>query len=652
MFRKLYTNSRRHLRHAATLAQAGNENASGAYSMKAVAAVGAAGTLVGSAIGGDRLPQLLHAPPKTTCSVQLTAAQKALPEKLKGIVGSGSVKEKHLQKGSRLGQGTSLAYVKPKTMQQAIDVLQECVSADVAIVPQGANSGLTGGSVPRDAQDRPTVVINLRALDKMLPIGKEGKQVLCFSGAGIFDLKEKMMKEYNRDSHSVLGSLFLNPSVGAGVAFGSGGTQIRKGPSWTERALYAKVNADGKVEVVNTLGLNDGGDVCGFLEKAGEAGSISLDDLDPTCEKVCSWPKYSETVRELTSDVARYNADTTGLECCRSEGKTMILASIHDTYPNPKAAQLVWVSTKDFATAHELKREVALCGADTMAKQCEYMNKETYDGVDQAGRILIFMIRLIGMQRLEPLWNLKLWIETIPLPYTNIICDKFLWWFNGIIPDPLPAPLRAFGNEFEHHLLVEFGEYSDGEIDRLTKALEKFVQSKPEGTVKYHVCAPGTETAKATYYRFVVAPAFRTFAVGKGLQGLSIDYALPKNYVKYPDLPEKKYPIANRWIYSHFGCNVYHEDLTFGPEVDVEHGKYEVKHAIEDTGGKLPAEHGHGTEYPTSQAMKERWMKTDPLNVMNPGVGHTSPMRKYAAFGMKSKQMSDIPAAQVSANTA
>ena len=53
----------------------------------------------------------------------------------------------------------------------------------------------------------------------------------------------------------MLGSIFLNPSVAAGVAYGSGGTQIRKGPAFTERALYCRVKADGAVELVDTLGL-------------------------------------------------------------------------------------------------------------------------------------------------------------------------------------------------------------------------------------------------------------------------------------------------------------------------------------------------------------------------------------------------------------
>jgi D-lactate dehydrogenase len=53
------------------------------------------------------------------------------------------------------------------------------------------------------------------------------------------------------------------------------------------------------------------------------------------------------------------------------------------------------------------------------------------------------------------------------------------------------------------------------------------------------------------------------------------------------------------------------------------------KKAIEGTGGRLPAEHGHGTEYSAPQDMQERWKRTDPLNVMNPGVGGTSYCRSY-----------------------
>merc|ERR1719191_2021971 len=119
---------------------------------------------------------------KACCDTPLTDAQKGLGKKLSGIVGNSYVKENYTQKGSRLGKGTSLAYVQPGTMKEAIATLQACVDADVAIIPQGANTSLTGGSVPHDDRmDRPTVILNLRRLKKILPIGEDAKKVLCFS---------------------------------------------------------------------------------------------------------------------------------------------------------------------------------------------------------------------------------------------------------------------------------------------------------------------------------------------------------------------------------------------------------------------------------------------------------------------------------------
>eukprot|EP00929_Paragymnodinium_shiwhaense_P023701 TRINITY_DN14781_c0_g1_i1.p1 TRINITY_DN14781_c0_g1~~TRINITY_DN14781_c0_g1_i1.p1 ORF type:complete len:663 (+),score=158.98 TRINITY_DN14781_c0_g1_i1:125-2113(+) len=617
---------------AAAAAPAAGKSSNSKYSGKALLAVGVVGVAAGVAIGDkDSRLRSLTVPNnslRACCEVPLTESQKEVTAKLEGIVGSGNVKKNYYQKGSRLGAGTALAHVSPGTLQETIDVLKACVAADVAVLPQGANTSLTGAAVPRDSDcDRPTVVINMRRLKKIMPVGKEGHQVLCYSGAGIFDLKDLLASEYNRDSHSVLGSLFLNPSVGAGIAYGSGGTQIRKGPAYTDRALYLRVCKDGSIELVNTLGLKDGGDAVAFLE-----GKTSLDtsDLDPNCKLPASWPDYATNVRTLTGEVARYNADTRGEDCKRSEGKVMILASIHDTFPMPKRSRTFWISCKDMESVNAIKTQVALKSEICMAQSCEYMNRNTHNGVDSAGRLLVHVINIVGMKRVEPLWNLKLFVESIPLPFTNIICDKFLWWFNNLGPHPLPQPLRELGRLYDHHLLVQFSEYSDGEIERLQCELDKFVEQQPRGAVKYHMCH-GSEESMAQLWRFVVAPAFRTYVIGRGMQGLSIDFAMPKNAKARPVLPEEQYPIAERWTYSHFGCNVYHEDLVFGNEVNVHEAKHVIKHAIEEAGGKLPAEHGHGTEYKAPSDTQQRWKKMDPLNVMNPGVGGMSNYKNYAA---------------------
>ena len=122
-------------------------------------------------------------------------------------------------KGARIGRGQALAIVTPITLEQAVQCLQVIVDTGCVCLPQGANTGLTGGSVPRHCVThiRPTVILNMRQLDTMFPIDG-GRRVVCLAGAGIATLSQNL-KEWgfdDRESHSTLGSTFLNPTTAAG----------------------------------------------------------------------------------------------------------------------------------------------------------------------------------------------------------------------------------------------------------------------------------------------------------------------------------------------------------------------------------------------------------------------------------------------------
>ena len=349
------------------------------------------------------LPQL-----RTCCkpNQELSADQAQLTGKLQSIVGDGNVftdaDATTYTKGTRIGSGEALAVVKPGSLRETVDVLRACVHAGVAILPQGKNTGLTGGSVPRDQCDRPTVVLSTRRLTA-IKIFPEGEQVLCLAGAGIFDLGTQLGKEVGREGHSVLGSIFLNPSVAAGVAFGSGGTQLRKGPVYTERALYCRVSEGGDIELVNSLGIAASTEEELFAKLEGEA-ALSAADLEPT-ELPASDRTYSQKVCQLDGTVSRYNADTHGPDCNRSEGKVVILASVHDTFAKPSEEEMLWISCKDLATAQALKAEALLSVAADLPKQVEYLDRDTFDVVNGSGRALCFVLAQVGIgPMLSSLW--------------------------------------------------------------------------------------------------------------------------------------------------------------------------------------------------------------------------------------------------------
>ena len=578
-----------------------------------------------------------HCEPLTA---KMTEAQAQLPAKLKSIVGdehvmlSGDSKMAAFTVGARIGKGEALAVCQPGSLKEAVELLRACVAANVAVIPQGRNTGLTGGSVPRsDVCDRPTVVVSMTRLKQIHAVGD---QYLCLAGAGIYDLS-RVAAAANRESHSILGSLFLNPSVAAGVAFGSGGTQVRKGPAYTERALWCRVTAAGEVELVNTLGL-DIKDEDELLRRA-EFGEMTAADFaagggQRALAPASAAEQYSAHVCRLDGEVARHCADTSGIEPCRSEGKVMILASIHDSFPVPTSKRTLWLSCRSLEQAQALKREVLLCTPTDLPISCEYMDRDCFDVVDSAGRVLCHAIERLGIgERLSRAWGLKLLVESLPLPLCQTLPDKLLYWVNGVLPASLPPAIHAMGKDEDHHLLVSLGEFGSGNLDRTLARLEKFCAGEAGAGVRVHVCSDA-DTPKVNYFRFAAAPAFRTWCIGHGAQGLSVDYAQAKQDCSAPDLGRALDAAAGemplvRMRYAHLGCNVVHEDIAFAEGVDVMACKGKIKRAVEGKGGKLPAEHGHGTEYCAPLLTQERWKHIDPTNTMNPGVGGLPYEYKY-----------------------
>eukprot|EP00985_Skeletonema_marinoi_P012961 scaffold6352_cov97-Skeletonema_marinoi.AAC.4 len=173
---------------AATASSAANNNANNnnfSIKLPTVAALVGASLLTGYCVGSVHTEQITEiqkdrALPKGErgcCScdeegskeeaTKLTESQTQLSTKLQKIVGTSHVHDglhessstgKFL-KGARLGYGKALCIVQPGTLEQAIKCLQAIVDAGCVVVPQGSNTGLTGGSVPRnDTEDtRPSV---------------------------------------------------------------------------------------------------------------------------------------------------------------------------------------------------------------------------------------------------------------------------------------------------------------------------------------------------------------------------------------------------------------------------------------------------------------------------------------------------------------
>ena len=117
--------------------------------------------------------------------------------------------------GFREGQGPALAVVKPATLWQQWQLLEACVKANVIVIMQAANTGLTGGSTPSQGCDRDTVVINTSRINDIHVLTHQ-QQILAFPGASLFSL-EKTLAPYGRVPHSVIGSSCIGASIVGGI---------------------------------------------------------------------------------------------------------------------------------------------------------------------------------------------------------------------------------------------------------------------------------------------------------------------------------------------------------------------------------------------------------------------------------------------------
>ncbi|HAW95025.1 MAG TPA: D-lactate dehydrogenase, partial [Phycisphaerales bacterium] len=74
-------------------------------------------------------------------------------------------------------------------------------------------------------------------------------------------------------------STTIGATVIGGVANNAGGALCKRGSSYTEYALYARVNEEGALELIDHLGIRDLGDTPEEILTRLEAGDFSDEDL-------------------------------------------------------------------------------------------------------------------------------------------------------------------------------------------------------------------------------------------------------------------------------------------------------------------------------------------------------------------------------------
>lgn len=550
-----------------------------------------------------------------------------LIQSLRSIVGNkfvftGSAETRRFRQGYRYGGGPVLAAVQPGTLVQMWRALQACHQANVIVICQAANTGLTGGSTPAaDGYDRPVVVINTMRL-RRLDVIRNGEQVICQPGVTL-DQLEKRLQPLDREPHSVIGSSCIGASVTGSVCNNSGGSLIRRGPAFTQFSIHARITTDGELKLVNHLGIDLGDSPEAILGRL-DAGDLP-DDIPASTELLASDHEYSTYVRDIDAATpARFNADPRRLyEASGSAGHLAVFALRLDTFAADNHSQVFYIGSNDPADLETLRRDI-LGGFRSLPIAGEYLHRGAFDISRRYGKDMYLYIRAFGTDKVPRAFAAKSRFDGFfeKAGLGSAISDRLLQAFSRLMPEHLPGRLIDYRDRFEHHLLLKMA--SDGVEEARTYLEARF--KTQQGA--YFECTP--EEGKAAFLnRFAVGGAmvrYRAVHPRTVEDIVALDIALPRNMTDWFERlpPHITKDIEFTMYCGHFFCHVLHQEYLVKKGADCDRIKHDILALLAARGAEYPAEHNVGHLYEAKASLREFYKELDPTNSFNPGIGKTS----------------------------
>ncbi|WP_205880106.1 D-lactate dehydrogenase [Lampropedia aestuarii] len=571
----------------------------------------------------------------TSSSSQMAAARVSADQllaQLRGFVGQRHVltdeqSTRRFRKGHRTGEGEVLAVVQPGSLLEQWQVLQAAVAADRIVIMQAANTGLTGGSTPDgNAYDREIVLISTLRIPGVQVIN-EGEQVVCLPGATL-DRLEQTLAPLNREPHSVIGSSCIGASVLGGICNNSGGALVRRGPAYTQLALYAQVRADGTLELINHLGIDLGETPEEILTRL-QNGQYTAADVHNDTGRAASDARYGDDVRQVDADSpARFNADPSRLfEASGSAGKLCLFAVRLDTFPK-EPSTVFYIGSNNPDDLTEVRRFM-LTSLPRLPIAGEYIHRTAYDIGEKYGKDTFLLIDRFGTAKVPKAFAMKSrvdgFFERLGL---RGVSDRVVQAVTDKMPSHLPARMQEWRDRFEHHLLVRVSN-DTAEVAR--EFLKNFFASSTSGA--FFEC-DAEEGRKAFLHRFAIAGAAIRYreAHQKQVQDiLALDVALRRNDRDWVEqLPvEMENDIIHKLYYGHFFCHVFHQDYIVKKGVDPIEMEHRMWKLLDARRAEYPAEHNVGHLYVAKPSLAGFYQQLDPTNTFNPGIGQTSKARNW-----------------------
>ena len=118
--------------------------------------------------------------------------------------------------------GSALAIVRPGSTEEVAAVVKLCAAEGVAIVPQGGNTGMSGGATPQE--DGREIVLSLTRMNRILEIDKVGYTMTVEAGVVLKTIQEAAA-ESDRLFPLSLGAEG-SCTIGGNLSTNAGGVQV------------------------------------------------------------------------------------------------------------------------------------------------------------------------------------------------------------------------------------------------------------------------------------------------------------------------------------------------------------------------------------------------------------------------------------------
>lgn len=533
-------------------------------------------------------------------------------------------------KGFRVGHGNALAVVLPETLLQLWQVLRVCQQNDTIILMQASNTGVTGGSTPHgDDYDRAVVIVSTRKI-KGVQVIDQGQQVIAFPGSTLTELEESL-KPWNKEPHSVIGSSCIGASVVGGICNNSGGSLLQRGPAFTEKSLFAQIDDNGQLHLINHLGIE--------LGSTPEEMIARLESGDYTTGTAPDWEgkiwadDYAAVIKDVDATTpTRFNGNPQYLhDSAGCAGKVIVFAVRLATFDATSQEDTFYIGTNDEQVLLDLRRYL-IEQLETLPIQAEYIHRNAFRLTLRYARHMLLSIKRLGPAALPDLMGKKArWdarIRKLRLLPKNTL-DRLIQWGNRMTPSTVAPRLISYHRRYEHHLMIKVAHAEVAEMNRLLRAF--FTTRNGEW---FH-CSQ-EEQKDAFLVRFGVGACTVFYCDYAGINTddrlIAFDVALRRNddqwLIRLP--PALQAQVLEDSCCGHFFCLVNHQDYILKPGVDGATFKAAVLAYLDQRGAKYPAEHNIGHLYHAAEEHQHHFHQLDPTNTCNSGIGKTSKKKYWA----------------------